>query len=70
MPAASNAPLVRPRSPFSLHGASNVMLETVKRGEDDVHGNELAGKKGKGKTTVVLRLFEHMGGRGRAVLRV
>jgi alpha-mannosidase len=37
------------------------MLETVKRGEDDIEGE---------KTTVVLRLFEQYGGHAKATLRM
>jgi alpha-mannosidase len=48
---------------FSLEDAPNVMLETVKRGEDD----ELV--KGT-KETVVLRMFEQFGGHAKAKLRM
>ncbi|KAK0458541.1 glycoside hydrolase family 38 protein [Desarmillaria tabescens] len=47
-------------APFAVHGAPNVFLETVKRGEDDT----------KDVTTVVLRLYEAFGGHARAALRV
>lgn len=50
-------------SPFSVHGARNVVLETIKRGEDDVHSS------GKDKT-LILRLFEQYGGHAKASLNV
>ncbi|EIW69817.1 hypothetical protein TREMEDRAFT_43495 [Tremella mesenterica DSM 1558] len=48
-------------SPFSVEHAKNVMLETVKRGEDDM---------ASGKTTIILRLFEQYGGHAKATLRI
>ncbi|WVR08478.1 hypothetical protein IAU60_005533 [Kwoniella sp. DSM 27419] len=50
-------------SPFMVENAPNVMLETIKRGEDDDH----AGAK---QHTVILRLYEHLGGHARALLKV
>ena len=50
--------------PFSIEGAPNVFLETVKRGEDDDFGADSA------RTTVVLRLYEALGGHAQAKLRV
>lgn len=47
-------------SPFSV-SAPNVVLETVKRGEDD--------KDGKA-TTIILRLYEQYGGHANAVLKM
>lgn len=52
-------------SPFRVAGAPNVMLETVKRGEDDEHR---AG--GNDKATVILRLFEQFGGHAKATLKM
>lgn len=49
------------KSPFSVEGAPNVVLETVKRGEDDTK---------KKLTRVVLRIFEAYGGHASATLRV
>ncbi|WOO79172.1 Alpha-mannosidase [Vanrija pseudolonga] len=49
--------------PFSVTGAPNVFLETVKRGEDDVHS---AGKE----QTVILRLWEQFGGHAKAKLNI
>lgn len=47
---------------FSIK-AANVRVETIKRGEDDVHGKSDA-------KTVILRLYEHMGGHASAKLKV
>ncbi len=48
---------------FALEGAPNVMLETIKRGEDDdfVKG---------GKETIVIRMFEQLGGHAKVKLRM
>ncbi|KAJ7020033.1 glycosyl hydrolases family 38 N-terminal domain-containing protein [Mycena alexandri] len=50
-------------SPFAVINAPNVILETVKRGEDDVF-------KSGGKATIVLRLYEAFGGHAQAQLRI
>ncbi|KAJ6546194.1 glycoside hydrolase family 38 protein [Mycena vulgaris] len=50
-------------SPFTVSGAPNVFLETIKRGEDDT-------LKASGATTVVLRLYEAFGGHAQAQLRI
>ena len=42
--------------PFSVSGAHNVFLETIKRGEDDDFKNGT-------NTTIVLRLYEAFGGK-------
>ncbi|KAF7327956.1 Glycoside hydrolase family 38 protein [Mycena kentingensis (nom. inval.)] len=49
------------QSPFNLVGASNVILETVKRGDMDSKS---------GETSVVLRIYEAFGGRASAQLRI
>ncbi|KAG6840407.1 hypothetical protein C0991_006916 [Blastosporella zonata] len=51
-------------SPFTVEGARNVFLETVKRGENDDFSKE------SGTTTVVLRLYEAFGGHAQAMLRI
>jgi alpha-mannosidase len=56
------APLLE--SPFTLSGARNVILETVKRGEDDDFKLE------SGSTSVVLRLYEAFGGHGQVQLNI
>jgi alpha-mannosidase len=50
-------------SPFEVTGAPNVMLETVKRGEDDMVEMD-------GRRTIILRLFEQYGGHAKATLRM
>lgn len=52
------------KSPFVIEEASNVFLETIKRGDDDVLGLQEA------EPTIVLRLYEAYGGHGRANLKV
>jgi alpha-mannosidase len=48
-------------APFTLEGSPNVMLETIKRGENDFDAHSFV----EGETkTVILRLHENMGGRG------
>ncbi|GAA5998647.1 alpha-mannosidase [Rhodotorula paludigena] len=47
------------RSPFTLSGARNIVLDTIKRGEDDHFS---AAGQGDGTETVVLRLYEAYGG--------
>lgn len=49
--------------PFSISGAHNVILETIKRGEDD-------DVSGSGPHTVVLRLYEAYGGHTNAKLLI
>lgn len=56
-------PLLNTKSPFVIEGASNVFLETIKRGEDDDHSGQASGS-----TTVVLRLYEAFGGHAKAKL--
>ncbi|KAG6918486.1 hypothetical protein DXG01_014113 [Tephrocybe rancida] len=51
-------------SPFTIEGARNVFLETVKRGENDDFSKESV------TTTVVLRLYEAFGGHAQAKLRI
>ena len=50
-------------TPFKVLGAPNVMLETVKRGEDDSW-------TGEGEKTIILRLYEHFGGHAKATLNM
>ncbi|WVQ95701.1 hypothetical protein IAU59_002800 [Kwoniella sp. CBS 9459] len=50
--------------PFKVDGAPNIMLETIKRGEDD---DFFADHKEK---TIILRLYEHLGGHARPTLKV
>ncbi|KAH8093101.1 glycoside hydrolase family 38 protein [Cristinia sonorae] len=55
------SPFMTARAPFTISGASNVILETVKRGEDD---------EANKTTTVILRLYEAFGGHARAKLNI
>ena len=50
-------------TPFRIHGAPNVVLETIKRGEDDSFDMS-------GKQTVICRVFEQFGGHANATLCV
>ena len=64
--AAPTGPLVvsEHHGLFSVENAPNVILETIKRGDDDDHS-----KKAK-ETSVVLRLYEAYGGHAQARLRM
>ena len=48
--------------PFRLEGDRNVLLETVKRAEDDFDAMTYVEKRNTTKS-VILRMHEHMGGR-------
>lgn len=56
-------------SPFSICGAQNVFLETMKRGEDDDHTSSISTLEA-GPVTVILRLYEVFGGHSRALLKI
>ncbi|KAI0319402.1 glycoside hydrolase family 38 protein [Amylostereum chailletii] len=62
MPDGVAPPPGAPPSTFSLSGAKNVILETVKRGDLDSDKD--------GKRTVVLRLYEAYGGKARVNLHL
>lgn len=47
-----------------LEGDRNIILETIKRGEDDDHNDT----KGSNLKTIVLRIYEAYGGHGRATI--
>ncbi|KAM9884123.1 hypothetical protein VD0002_g3775 [Verticillium dahliae] len=61
-------------SPIKLSGDASLVLDTVKRGEDDedlAHGDQDVGghlQKRKGRS-VVLRVYDSMGGRGRGTIK-
>lgn len=59
----------RLQSPFTLSGARNVILETVKRGEYDDYDASMTASE-SGPVTVVLRLYEAFGGHGKVRLNV
>lgn len=52
------------KNPFQLTGDKSLILDTIKRGEDDhdVSRGELAKRKGR---SVILRIYESLGGRAR-----
>jgi alpha-mannosidase len=52
---------------FHVHGAPNLVLDTIKRGEDDedVSRGELPMKKGH---SVILRIYDALGGKSKGVL--
>ncbi|KAL4077552.1 glycoside hydrolase family 38 protein [Scleroderma citrinum] len=55
---------VATKLPFSLHGAPNIFLETIKRGENDDF------ERSGGTKTLILRLYEAFGGHGRTQLKI
>ena len=61
----SRASLGFNKPPFSIRGAPNVLIETVKRGEDDSFT-----KTSKQAKTLVLRLYEAFGGHAQVFLRI
>jgi alpha-mannosidase len=62
--AASGTPILQA---FQIHGAPNLVLDAIKRGEDDedVSRGELPVKKGQ---SVILRVYDALGGKSKAVL--
>ncbi|KAJ3574050.1 hypothetical protein NP233_g2021 [Leucocoprinus birnbaumii] len=56
------------KSPFTISGARNVFLETVKRGEDDDFSSNTT--TDSGPVTVILRLYEAFGGHAKVKLKV
>ncbi|KAI0351116.1 hypothetical protein OH77DRAFT_1506678 [Trametes cingulata] len=61
----AEAPLLKVKPGFSVEGAPNVFLETVKRGlDDDFSTHEAA------SPSVVLRLYEAFGGHAQAQLKI
>ena len=58
-------------SPFSaitLHGSPALILDTIKRGEDDddVSRGDLPKRKGR---SIILRIYESLGGRARGTIK-
>ncbi|KAK7679936.1 hypothetical protein QCA50_016882 [Cerrena zonata] len=60
-----SSPLMQAHPLFTIHGARNVFLETIKRGEDDTFG--IASDSAP---TVVLRLYEAFGGHSKVQLKI
>jgi len=56
------------RAPISLSGDANVVLETIKRGDDDDFSSDHHLKKGS--QTVILRFHDSHGGAGKAKVTV
>lgn len=61
-------PLVQTPQPFTLEGARNVFLETIKRGEYDDCSAKV--DDANANVNVVLRLYEAYGGHARVKLHV
>lgn len=55
-----------PRTPFSVSGASSVILETIKRSDNE----KFIGKQDSDSSIVILRLYEALGGHATARLRI
>ncbi|GAA5976513.1 hypothetical protein JCM11641_001325 [Rhodosporidiobolus odoratus] len=55
--------------PFTLQGDRNIVLDTIKRGEDDHFGKDKNGE-GEGQESIVLRLYEAYGGSGKVKIKV
>ncbi|KAL5496105.1 AMS1 [Sanghuangporus vaninii] len=64
--AVTKATSLLNKAPFSVRGAPNVILETVKRGEDD----DFTGFEKNQPKTIVLRVYEAFGGHAQAFLRI
>ena len=60
------APLLETKVPFYVEGASNVFLETIKRGLDD----DFNSHENSAYVSVVLRLYEAFGGHAQAKLKI
>jgi len=69
IPDGGNALLSSLESPFTITGARNVILETVKRGEYDDFNASIVDSDSEA-TTVILRLYEAFGGHARVQLNV
>lgn len=61
---AAQSPIFHKSPPFTVHGARNVFLDTVKRGLDD----DFVSKSGP--ASVVLRIYEAFGGHAQASLKI
>ena len=59
------SPFMQAHPLFSIDGAHNVFIETLKRGEDDIFGSD-----SDSAPTVVLRIYEALGGHAQAFLRI
>ncbi|KAF9447763.1 glycoside hydrolase family 38 protein, partial [Macrolepiota fuliginosa MF-IS2] len=57
------------QSPFTISGARNIILETVKRGEYDDFEASVTDSE-SGSVTIILRLYEAFGGHGKVQLNI
>lgn len=57
------------KAPFSIRGAPNVIIETVKRGDDDSFSDDTDETPDK-PSTIILRIYEAFGGHAQAILSV
>ncbi|KAH7061684.1 glycosyl hydrolases family 38 N-terminal domain-containing protein [Paraphoma chrysanthemicola] len=66
-PSSTNTPDHSLLNSFHIHNAPNLVLDTIKRGEDDedVSRGELPVKKGH---SVILRIYDALGGKSKGVL--
>lgn len=55
-----------PKTPFWVSGASNVILETIKRSDDEIFD----GKQDGEFSVIILRLYEALGGHAFAKLKI
>jgi alpha-mannosidase len=55
-----------PKTPFFVDGAPNVILETIKRSDDE----RFNGKRDSDTSVVIIRLYEALGGHATAELRI
>ncbi|GAA5820018.1 hypothetical protein JCM10212_006157 [Sporobolomyces blumeae] len=67
--ASRTGPSALPRpTPISLVGAPNLILDTIKRGEDDHFSNSTS--PARHGATIIARVYESKGGRGVATLKI
>ena len=66
IPSSNQVALVPPTL-FSLEGAPNVILDTIKRGDDDSFGLT---ERSSSAPSIILRLYEAYGGHAQATLRM
>ncbi|KAF5362894.1 hypothetical protein D9758_007045 [Tetrapyrgos nigripes] len=69
VPREQDALVAKHESPLTVHGAPNVILETIKRGEDDTFEADTCDDTGS-VTTVVARLYEAFGGHAKATVHI
>lgn len=70
LPPGSADLVFPPGSPFTVEGARNVFLETVKRGDYDTFEGPVDLDKKGGHVTVILRLYEAFGGHAQVKITI